>query len=537
MLLGITLLLLAQVGLSVGALHKGIGSLSTTNYDFIIAGAWTIPADHHNTTGQFNPAFHGFNGILSVSLAGSPEGINSRVIQTTEELGNDFPFNKDMNSGKPLGVGMSVSNPRSLAPHIVTGWLQATIKQANRRSSATSYLAYHILNRPNLDVVVGTQVTRIVDTRAQKGTPDLRTVEVAESSTCTRPNFFPFIIFLNVVTLTAARIRLVASKELILSLGVIGTPHVLLNSGIGDESELRAFDIPPVLNLPGVGKNFTEMPAIPNYWRVNSTDTFDDIQRDSAVKDRYLRQWEVNQTGPLVSTTASHLIYKRLPENSTIFKNVTDPSSSIAAPHYEIFTVNGAFGASPPHGYYVSLVCIIVNPTSRTLHFKVLLKSVLTLRIGGSVTLNSSNPFVQPLIDPAVLNSEFDRFAMQESIRASSRFLAADAWKDYVIGPTAGLENVTNDEELDSYITQTAVIALHGVGTAAMTAKDASYGVVNPDLRLKGASGLRIVDASIFVRLSHCVAFDPVLTSFGSHISQQRTFKHPFILLQRELQI
>ncbi|KAG6805263.1 hypothetical protein H0H92_016059, partial [Tricholoma furcatifolium] len=171
----------------------------------------------------------------------------------------------------------------------------------------------------------------------------------------------------------------------------------------------------------------------------------------------------------------------RLPDNATIFQTVADPSSSVNAPHYEIFTVNGAFGVTPPEGYYISLVCIVNNPASR-----------------GSITLNSTDPFVQPLIDPAVLNSPFDRFAVQESVKAASSFLAADVWKDYVIGPFGALANVTTDADLDNYITQTAVIALHGVGTAAMTAANATYGVVNPNLLLKRASGLRVVDASIF---------------------------------------
>lgn len=66
---------------------------------------WTPPADNHDTTGQFNPEVHGFNGINAVSLSGFPHSIDSRVIQTTSQLPEEFPFNLDMNSGNPLGVG------------------------------------------------------------------------------------------------------------------------------------------------------------------------------------------------------------------------------------------------------------------------------------------------------------------------------------------------------------------------------------------------------------------------------------------------
>jgi len=71
---------------------------------------WTRPADNHNTTGQFNPTIHSFAGINSVSLSGFPQSIDARVIQTTKELPDEFPFNLDMNSGKPMGLGKWQAN-------------------------------------------------------------------------------------------------------------------------------------------------------------------------------------------------------------------------------------------------------------------------------------------------------------------------------------------------------------------------------------------------------------------------------------------
>jgi choline dehydrogenase-like flavoprotein len=66
---------------------------------------WTPPADKHNTTGQFDPRFHSFNGMTSVSLAGSPTPIDGRIIEATTQLGPDYKFNLDMNSGNMLGIG------------------------------------------------------------------------------------------------------------------------------------------------------------------------------------------------------------------------------------------------------------------------------------------------------------------------------------------------------------------------------------------------------------------------------------------------
>ncbi|KAG6896163.1 hypothetical protein C0992_009912 [Termitomyces sp. T32_za158] len=94
---------------------------------------------------------------------------------------------------------------------------------------------------------------------------------------------------------------------------------------------------------------------------------------------------------------------------------------------------------------------------------------------------------------------------MREAVRSARRFLAAPAWKDYVIGPVGGLVNATTNELLDEYIRRNAGTSAHPVGTAAMSAENASFGVVDPDLQVKGVKGLRIVDASImpFVTAGH----------------------------------
>ncbi|KAG6856868.1 hypothetical protein H0H87_012685 [Tephrocybe sp. NHM501043] len=88
---------------------------------------------------------------------------------------------------------------------------------------------------------------------------------------------------------------------------------------------------------------------------------------------------------------------------------------------------------------------------------------------------------------------------MREAIKSALRFLSAPVWKDYVIGPTGGLENATTDQLLDDYIHKNTFTSSHTVGTAAMSPKNANYGVVDPDLRVKRVSGLRVVDASIMV--------------------------------------
>jgi choline dehydrogenase-like flavoprotein len=82
---------------------------------------------------------------------------------------------------------------------------------------------------------------------------------------------------------------------------------------------------------------------------------------------------------------------------------------------------------------------------------------------------------------------------------------SAPVFKDSVSQSILPAANITSDGDLDAYLRSVASPFLHGVGSAAMSAPDAGWGVVNPDFRVKGTNGLRIVDASIFV--SHYSGF------------------------------
>jgi GMC oxidoreductase len=146
--------------------------------------------------------------------------------------------------------------------------------------------------------------------------------------------------------------------------------------------------------------------------------------------------------------------------------------------------------------------------------------------IGGNITLNSSDPFVYPIINPNYLNSELDMFILREAIRAARQFVRAPVWIDYLNLPP---DVPQTDAKLNKLIASSAFNLHHPVGTAAMSAKDASYGVLDPDLRVKGVAGLRVVDTSAFVSpcyLAHlsdqrCLC-DPCSHLFPAHIQWRR---------------
>jgi len=95
---------------------------------------------------------------------------------------------------------------------------------------------------------------------------------------------------------------------------------------------------------------------------------------------------------------------------------------------------------------------------------------------------------------------------MRETLKTGFTFMSARAWRGYIVSPTEDLAAaMVNDETLDEYIRNTGIPTEHVVGTASMTSADAGHGVVNPDLLVKGVTGLRIADASVlpFVPAGH----------------------------------
>ena len=132
--------------------------------------------------------------------------------------------------------------------------------------------------------------------------------------------------------LLAHRSIVTANKEVILSAGAIGSPQILMLSGIGDHDELAALGIKPQVNLPEVGKHLQDHPIMANYFTVTSNDTFDDTLRNQTRFNAFLEQWETSRSGPFADSVGLAVAYLRLPDNSTIFSNFTDPAPGMPYP-------------------------------------------------------------------------------------------------------------------------------------------------------------------------------------------------------------
>ncbi|KAK0229986.1 aryl-alcohol oxidase-like protein [Armillaria nabsnona] len=408
----------------------------------------TPPADGHNTTGQFIPEAHGFDGSLLTSLPGYPTPIDGLIMNATTQIAG-YPFNKDMNNGDETGIGW------------VFGSLGGEIPE--RSSSATAYLR-PILNRANLDVLIEHQVTRLIQTSIQGGIPELKGVEFSQG-----PNEPLF--------------NLTAKNEIVLSAGSVGTPQILLLSGIGDQADLEAVGIETIAQVADVGRNLQDHPLLPNQFYVNSEETWEKASRNVSIAAQQLQQYNETGQGPLVNTICNHIGWLRVPDNSSIWENATDPSAGPTVGHYELVFTNGFVGpiqSLPDTGNFMTVISNLITPASR-----------------GTLKLNTSSPWDAPLIDPALLKEPIDLLILREAHKSARRFVSAPAFDGYISGPY-GTVGASTDEDIDAYIRNFTTTVWHPVSTATMSASNDTSGVVSPELLVKNVTGVRVVDASIF---------------------------------------
>ncbi|KAF7351662.1 Choline dehydrogenase, mitochondrial [Mycena sanguinolenta] len=378
---------------------------------------WTAPNDNH-TTRRFTARRAWFPSVFP----GSHTLFDNAVIATTQEFPDDFPFNLDQNSGRPLGLG----------------WPQQTIGGPARSSGATSYLAPQFLSRANLHVLTNTMVTKLVQTGTDGGKPAFRPT----------------------TTVTA-------KNEVILAAGAIGTPHLLMVSGIGPQEQLSALGIKTVLNNPAVGANLTDHP--PRFEHVNATEF-----------GILLEQWNTTHAGLLADSPLAHLVWSRLPNGSFTGPDTTPGPNT---PHYELLFSNGFLSTVdtlPSTGSFMTIVTCLTAPSSR-----------------GNITLNTTNIFDPPIINPNMLATDFDVQAMVTAINATRKVVTAKAWDGYIIREFGDFAAATDEASLVDYVHTKATTIYHPIGGAVMSPKGASYGVVDPDGVVKGLSGLRIIDGSI----------------------------------------
>jgi len=419
------------------------------------------PADGRDTTGEWDPSIHGKEGIVGLTLPGYKTALDQRVLALMKEKPKEFPFVLDQNSGRPLG----------------TGWAQLRINNGSRDSSATSYLGPQFLARKNLNVLLNAQAVKLVKTGTRGKRSVWRGVEINGG-------------------VIAPHLTLLARKEVILSAGVINTPQILMLSGIGNKTELEKLGIHTELDLPSVGKNMSDHPLLLNTWKVNAgpdEPTYDTLWTMNSYQDEQLYKWRAQRKGPLTNTVSNLIGWHRIPDDHPIFKTEGDSSTGPTAPHFELIHYSSFFavrGIIPrPPGNYLSIFTVLASAASR-----------------GKVYIISKNPSTPPHIDPGLYTNKFDLAAMAEAVKKADSVVNSNAFAGYVEDHVKSrldplFQNATDDAGMEEYIRRRSICLFHGVGTASVSPKGADWGVVDPDFRVKGTVGLRIVDASVIPKV------------------------------------
>jgi choline dehydrogenase-like flavoprotein len=260
-------------------------------------------------------------------------------------------------------------------------------------------------------------------------------------------------------------------REVILSAGVIGSPQILLLSGIGPAAELRALGIAPVCDLPGVGKNLHDHLMAPLRFKAtkDTGHTSTPLHFFKGMIDEYLfgRGWfgkTFLEGGAFVKSAAS----KAVPDIQFLSIPWAYPEPNDDGPEDPVISKEHSFTILPG----------LIYPKSR-----------------GEVRLRTTDPFESPDIDPQYCADDDDMKTLVRAFEMARDIAASKPLAPYLRGEATPGPSTKTDAEIRAAIRLYAKTIYHPVGTCKMGLDAAS--VVDPELRVRGVEGLRVADASI----------------------------------------
>ena len=259
--------------------------------------------------------------------------------------------------------------------------------------------------------------------------------------------------------------------EIILSSGAIGSPHILLLSGIGPAGQLSSLGIPVVHDLPGVGQNMRDHPTVPLTWRTKP-------------------EHELNGLAPRMQ-----MALRTTAEGSHLRNDIQVLMQSFATER-----INRGGDRMDPLGIRMLVI--------------------LNLAVGhGELRLTSSDPSVQPFLDYRYLEEEFDRKRLRDAVRMCVRLAEHQRFRDIIEERTEPTDTeLASDEALDQFLYREVSTGQHISCTCKMGPASDPMAVVSQYGKLHGLEGIRVVDASI---MPDCVRANTNVTTMmiGEHVS------------------
>jgi choline dehydrogenase len=329
------------------------------------------------------------------------------------------------------------------------GFYQVTQRDGRRCSAADAYLPASVrAARPNLTIRTGALATSVL---IEGGRAAGITVRQAGKDETIR-----------------------AEAEVILAAGAIGSPQLLMLSGIGPADDLREHGIFVITDNRAVGANLTDHPMVPVIWSTPKLRGPWENSGNSGVV-----RWKLTHKGPLTSNIAEAGGFAR-----------SDPR--LQAPDLQWHVLPAAFlnqGLTDPARRAMSVLVTLVDVASR-----------------GRIRLRSRDPRHRPLIDPAYLSDSSDLAALTTGVRIVRDYASAAPLSGIARGELAPGGAMLTDQEVRDYIRASVSTLYHPTGTCTMGGDSPLHAarqpsVVDPQLRVRGVTGLRVVDASVFPTL------------------------------------
>ncbi|WP_136618643.1 MULTISPECIES: GMC family oxidoreductase [Mesorhizobium] len=369
---------------------------------------------------------HGTEGPLGVSNLQTPQAITRAFVQSCQQFG--IPYNPDFNGPVQEGAGT----------------YQMTIRNARRCSAAVAYLR-PIIGRKNLTVQTDCLTSRIlISGNRAKG------VEYRQNG----------------------QVRTARAGEILVTAGAIGSPKIMMLSGIGPATHLKANGIEVVHDLPGVGQNLNDHFGVDIVYELKGPTSLNKYDKLHWMLWAGL-QYTLFKTGPVTSNVV---------EGGAFW--YSKRSAPIPDLQFHFLAGAGVEAGVPaiPSGSGCTLNSYVLRPKSR-----------------GSVMLRSANPDDAAIVDPNFIADPDDLRTAGEGVRISREIMNQPALAKYIKREHFPGQEAKTQADFEAYARAFGRTSYHPTGTCKMGSDDMA--VVDPQLRVRGLEGIRICDSSIMPSL------------------------------------